>query len=299
MLMRTFGQSATKLPVLGLGCSRIGSFSNAMTSAETLRLLEYALDLGVTLFDTADIYGQGDSERAIGRLLRRRDDKAFVITKVGKTFSAKMRLLRPIKPLVKPLLRRWASGGKGITARREGVMGADFSAAAIKRAVDASLRRLNVDAVDAVLLHSPNARELANAEVGDVLARIKRAGKIRHFGIACDDAEALAAALAFDGLDLVEIPVDILQGMDRSTQRAIRDRRIGVVVREVIRYRGESTPCAAVRAVTRHPLVTTAVVGTGSRRHLRQLAEAVEHEGTPSDAAAFLRAPADAPVLRV
>ncbi len=90
---------------LGLGCSQVGSFGNPASLAQSRALIRQALDLGVNHFDTADIYGQGDSERAIGQAIQGRRGEAFVVTKFGKRFSAKMRLLRPLKPLIKPLLR--------------------------------------------------------------------------------------------------------------------------------------------------------------------------------------------------
>src|ERR1700754_2140628 len=82
MIRREFGKNGATLPVLGLGCSRIGSLGNPSPMHEIRALLERSLDLGVNLFDTADIYGQGDSEREIGRLLAGRRDRAFVVTKV-------------------------------------------------------------------------------------------------------------------------------------------------------------------------------------------------------------------------
>jgi aryl-alcohol dehydrogenase-like predicted oxidoreductase len=77
---------------IGFGCGRIGSLGNPASPAQSQRLIELALDLGITLFDTANIYGQGDSERILGRALRGKRDRAFVVTKVGQHFSAKMRL---------------------------------------------------------------------------------------------------------------------------------------------------------------------------------------------------------------
>ena len=90
-------------------------------------LLERSLDLGVNLLDTADIYGQGDSEREIGRLLAGRRDRAFVVTKVGKRFSRKMRLMRPLKPLLKPLLARVKSAKGAVVGQRDANLATDFS----------------------------------------------------------------------------------------------------------------------------------------------------------------------------
>ena len=102
---------------LGLGCSTVGSFNNPAPLSQIRGVLAQALDLGVSVFDTADIYGQGDSEREIGRSLRGRREKAFVITKFGKLFSAKMRLLAPFKPVLKPILTAMAAGDEPVTSR--------------------------------------------------------------------------------------------------------------------------------------------------------------------------------------
>jgi len=127
------------LSAIGLGCSQIGSFNSPLSRSDIQSLLAAAFDSGVSVFDTSDIYGQGDSERELGRFLAgHRREAAFVVTKGGKLFSNRMRLLRPFKPLLKPLLAR--GGGGAITARRAGEISEDFSSAHIIRAVEGSLR---------------------------------------------------------------------------------------------------------------------------------------------------------------
>src|SRR4051794_35398169 len=96
--LRLFCVSGAELSRVGLGCSRVGSMGNTASTREIRATLALALERGINLFDTASIYGQGDSEREIGRLLARRRDRAFVVTKIGKLFSRRMRLLRPFKP---------------------------------------------------------------------------------------------------------------------------------------------------------------------------------------------------------
>jgi aryl-alcohol dehydrogenase-like predicted oxidoreductase len=159
--MRTgvFKDPATGAPValskLGLGCSKVGSFNNPAPMSQIRGVMERALDLGVTVFDTADIYGQGDSEREIGRAIRGRREQAFVVTKFGKLFSAKMRLVAPFKPVLKPLVQAVKAGAQ-VAAQRDGAMAEDFSPGRYAAALDASLRRLGLDHVDGVLMHSPS-----------------------------------------------------------------------------------------------------------------------------------------------
>lgn len=282
MLTRSFGPDGTRVSILGLGCSRIGSFNNPTPQAEVRRTLEQALELGVTLLDTADIYGQGDSERAIGRLLRGRREAAFVVSKVGKTFSTRMRLIRPLKPLLRPLAIRFAAARRGITAQRDAAMAHDFSAPYLAGALDRSLARLRFETLDALLLHSPPAEAAADPTVAEALMALRRAGKIRHFGVSCDDADCLRAAVAMPGLSLLELPLDVIEGaVAAELAPVIAERRIGVIAREVIRLSPASRPADAVRQAAALPGVTCVVAGTSRAGHLASLAQALEDPDTP------------------
>jgi aryl-alcohol dehydrogenase-like predicted oxidoreductase len=239
-----------------------------------LNLLEAALELGVTVFDTADIYGQGDSERAIGRLLKRQRDRGFVVTKLGQVFSAKMRLLAPMKPVLKPLIMAIGQG-QAVTGVREVSRREDFSPARYPAALDASLRRLQFDHVDGLLLHGPSAQQIADPAQGEALARLKKAGKVRHFGVSCDDVATLRAALDMPGLTMLELPVDVIEQAEAGALgELVLSRGIIVLAREIMRLRPELTPVEAVRKSVLDPLTTCTIVGTSNRGHLLELAEA-------------------------
>ena len=275
MMQREFGQNGAALPVLGLGCSRIGSFGNSASLRDIRALLERSLDLGVNLLDTADIYGQGDSEREIGRLLAGRRDKAFVVTKVGKRFSRRMQLMRPLKPLLKPLL---AMAKSAVVGQRDANLATDFSPKHVTAAAEASLRRLNFDSVDALLLHSPPAAEITPA-VGEALAGLKKAGKVKHFGISCDDLPALKAALEIPGVELLELPLDVIdQAIEMRLTDVIRKRSIGVLAREVIRLQPGIPPAKALRLAAARATVTSVILGTSSVRHLEEAVAALAEQ---------------------
>ena len=275
MMQREFGMDGTALPVLGLGCSRIGSLGNPVPMRDIRALLERSLDLGVNLFDTADIYGQGDSEREIGRLLAGRRDRAFVVTKVGKRFSQKMRLMRPFKPLLKPLLARAKSAKSAVVGQRDANLATDFSPEHVTAAAEASLRRLGFDSVDALLLHSPPAAEIGPA-VGEALAALKKAGKVRHFGISCDDLPALKAALDIPGVELLELPLDVIDAaIETRLSEKIRQRSIGVLAREVIRLQPGVPATKALQNAASRACVTSVILGTSSIRHLEEAVAAL------------------------
>lgn len=258
-----------QLSPIGLGCSRIGSFGNDVPLADVRRMLDRALELGVTVLDTADVYGQGDSEREIGRALKGRRDAAFVVTKVGKRFSRKMRALRLLKPILKPFLGRSQQGRRMVVSNRSSNIGHDFSGDYVVKAAQASLRRLQFETIDALLLHSPPAEALASPELAEALARLKAAGQIRHFGISCDDIEALRAALAIPGVELLELPLDVMDAAGPAgLSAAIAERGIDVLAREVIRLQPGLEPAAAVARAAARADTTCAIVGTTRTRHL-------------------------------
>src|SRR5262249_39866746 len=103
MIQRSFSDGLS-VSILGMGCGRVGSVSNPTPMREIKATLEAAIEAGINLFDTADIYGQGDSERTLSRLLRRYRDRMFVMTKVGGRHGHHAGIIR----LTKPLLRMMA-----------------------------------------------------------------------------------------------------------------------------------------------------------------------------------------------
>jgi aryl-alcohol dehydrogenase-like predicted oxidoreductase len=259
---------------LALGCSQVGSFGNRATPAQSRALIAAALDLGVNVLDTADIYGQGDSEREIGRVVRSRRDQAFVVTKFGKTFSAKMRMALPLKPILKPLLAL-RGGGAAVTAQRGGAMREDFTASRLRTAIEASLRRLGMDHVDAVLLHGPSVAVYADPAVRELLSSLKKEGKARHFGASCDQWEEIAPALTLPDLTLLQLPYDLIERLAGDPAgKAIADRGVAIMAREVIRLQPALPPVAAFAAAAARPEVATVVAGTGRLDHLTELAAA-------------------------
>ena len=256
---------------LGLGCGRIGSFNNRQSLRESEALVRAALDMGVTVFDTSNIYGQGDSESVIGQALADGGrERAFVLTKGGQGFSARVRALRWVKPVLRPVLALRAGGG-AITARRGAELGADWRPVALMRSLDASLRRLRTDYVDGFVLHSPPAAVAADPTVRAALAMMQAQGKARAVGVSCDDLATLEAALGMPTLNLLELPTPVMAAAGHLSED-IRRRGIIVIAREVISQRPDLAPAQAVLAALADPMVHCALVGTTRRAHLAELA---------------------------
>jgi aryl-alcohol dehydrogenase-like predicted oxidoreductase len=267
----------SNLSRIGLGCSRIGSFNNPQSLAQSEALLGAALEMGVTCFDTSNIYGQGDSERAIGRVLRgAARDRAFVLTKGGLQFSMRARAVSFVKPVLRPLLAMRGKGGV-VTAYRGSALDMDWRPEALLKSLDGSLRRLGMDYVDGFVLHSPPAFLAGDAGIDAALGQMQAQDKARLVGISCDDLETLRAAMGLCHLSLLELPVGVIAQMQAQTPELaeqIVQRGIVVVAREVIRMRPDLAPVEAVRACLAEPVVACALVGTGNPKHLAQLVEA-------------------------
>lgn len=158
MEYRSIGQ-LSGVSAVGLGCNNFGMRIDAQ---QTKRVVDAALDAGITYFDTAEMYGRGTSEEYLGTALGRRRDRALIATKWGHTATLE-----------------------------DGQRGGD--PALIRRSLDASLARLGTDYVDHFQLHRPDP-ETPPAETLGCLAELRDEGKIREIGCTHFTAAELAAA---------------------------------------------------------------------------------------------------------
>jgi aryl-alcohol dehydrogenase-like predicted oxidoreductase len=178
MERRRLGRSGIEVTAVGLGCWAIGGpWRDAdgwpggwgeMADDDSVRAVDRALALGIDFFDTADVYGCGRGERVLGRALRGRRDQAVVATKFGLTFDE-------------------------ATGRMTGV---DTDPAYVRRACEASLRRLQTEYIDVYLLHHGHCEIGAAAAVRDALEELVAAGMIRAYGWSTDDPERARAFAA-------------------------------------------------------------------------------------------------------
>jgi aryl-alcohol dehydrogenase-like predicted oxidoreductase len=171
ILRRRLGRSDIQVSALGLGTARIGGldwqrddltvrYQQDQVNA-AIRAIHRALDLGIDFFDTADVYGGGLSERILGEALSGRRHQAVIATKFGETFD---------EPT-------------GLPTREE------LTPAHIRRACQASLRRLDTDYIDLYLFHIRDYDLERAAEVRDTLEALVDEGKIRTYGWSTDDLE--------------------------------------------------------------------------------------------------------------
>jgi aryl-alcohol dehydrogenase-like predicted oxidoreductase len=163
MQTRTLGRDGPTVSALGLGCMGMSAFYGPHDDAESIATIQHALDVGVTLFDTADAYGPHTNEELLGRALTGRRDQAFIATKFG--------FVRDTNP-----------------ARV-----VDGRPAHAREACEGSLRRLNVAHIDLYYLHRVDPQVPIEETVG-AMAELVRAGKVRYLGLSEVAPETLERA---------------------------------------------------------------------------------------------------------
>jgi aryl-alcohol dehydrogenase-like predicted oxidoreductase len=153
--------------VVSLGTWQFGGSWGAVDETQAMRALNRALDLGVNFFDTADVYGDGRSEKLLGKLRHSRKEPFYVATKVGLRLN--------------PNIPR------------------GYNRENITSFVDRSLRNLATEAIDVLQLHSPPTDVYYDPDVFDVLDKLVKAGKIKYCGVSVNRVE--------EGLKAIEYPI--------------------------------------------------------------------------------------------
>ena len=165
MEKRTLGRSAAlQVSAIGLGCMGMSEFYGKGDEAESVAVIHRALDLGITFFDTADIYGIGHNEELVGRALRPHRHKAVIATKFGN-------------------VRSQDGSFQGISGKPDYV----------RSACEASLRRLNTDVIDLYYQHRVDPDTPIEETVG-AMADLVREGKVRFIGLSEAGADTIRRA---------------------------------------------------------------------------------------------------------
>jgi aryl-alcohol dehydrogenase-like predicted oxidoreductase len=279
---RTWKAGEKSVSLLGIGCARAGSIRNFTPVSEIRNMLSMALDHGVNVIDTANIYGQGDSERIVGRAIKGRRNDAFLVTKIGFTFGGSSRLVTGLKPLLRVAAKYSNLFDKKLTQTRDNVISQDFSPHQLSLDLEGSLKRLDVEVIDCLMLHSPPKSVLEDGAVAECLRRFKSDGKIKHFGASVETLGEARSALNIEGLELLQIDVDtarkLATGQDSKT---IARKNIALHVREVLKPHGAGSAKPVLNVVEALPNalaisnVTSAIVGLSSRKHLQSAIDAI------------------------
>jgi aryl-alcohol dehydrogenase-like predicted oxidoreductase len=176
---RPLGRTNFRVSTISFGSWAIGGTWGDVDDQESLAALHRALDRGVNFFDTADVYGDGRSERLLARLRSERREPFVVATKAGRRLSP-----------------HEASG---------------YTRENLTAFVERSLRNLEVEALDLVQLHCPPTDVYYRPEVFDALDGLVKAGKIRFYGVSVERVEEALKAIEYPGVQTVQIIYNLLR----------------------------------------------------------------------------------------
>jgi aryl-alcohol dehydrogenase-like predicted oxidoreductase len=281
------------------------------------------VDRGVTVFDTADAYGAGMSERVLGRALRRRRAEVVLATKAGYKFRERSRgehsLRRMAAPVIAGVRRPRPGAAPDVSSRRPGAeyRDQDFSAGYLREALDASLRRLGTDYVDVLQLHGPP--EIGSSVIDD-LRDLTRMGRVRKVGVGAESLAVATDALNTTGVDVVQLPFGVLDPDAAETVSRVSGTNVEIWARGVLgggllkaaiedgsavrddpkwprisalvalaRREGLEIDELAVGFVRHFSEISTLLLGVTSREHLRRNIELMESPPLDADLVAEIR----------
>ena len=200
MEYRTLGRTGLKVSSVSFGAWAIGGTWGKVNDAESLEALHRALDLGVNFFDTADVYGDGRSERLLGQLRRERKEKFVIATKAGRRLNPH---------------------------RAEG-----YDRKNITSFVDRSLTNLGTDRIDLLQLHCPPTKVYYTPEVFAVLDDLVSAGKVQYYGVSVERIDEARKAIEYPNVQTVQIVFNMFR--HRPSEKFFGEaakRKVGILAR--------------------------------------------------------------------
>ncbi len=167
-----FGRTGREVSRIGLGTWQLGTkWGDPFNEEEAMKILEAAYETGITFIDTADVYNGGNSEKTIGKFLKKHPEHFYVVTKCG----------RALKPHTADM----------------------YTPQAVEKFVDGSLSRLGLEKLDNILLHCPPSSVFKKDEIFTKLDKLKQSGKIRDYGVSIEKNS--------EGLDAMEYGISAIE----------------------------------------------------------------------------------------
>ncbi|MEH7872259.1 aldo/keto reductase [Rhizobium laguerreae] len=201
MRMKEFGRTGRKVSEIGFGAWAIGAAWGEVNDTEALAAVHAALDTGVTFIDTADVYGDGHSERLIAKVVKERGgERPFIATKAGRRLS------------------------------EQSVEG--YSAENLNGWIDRSLKNLETDCLDLVQLHCPPTDLYYHPEIFGRLDRLVEQGKIRNYGVSVERVEEALKAIEYP--DVVSIQIIFNAFRQRPIEHFFKlavEKKVAVIAR--------------------------------------------------------------------
>lgn len=200
MHYRELGRTGFKVSAISFGAWAVGGDWGSVDDAESLAAFRRAIALGVNFFDTADVYGDGRSERLLARLCKEGKQNIIIATKAG----------RRLNPHV-------ADG---------------YNQANLTRFVERSLKNLETDALDLLQLHCPPTQVYYMPEVFGVLDSLVQTGKVRYYGVSVEKVEEALKAIEFPNVQSVQIIFNMFRQRPAELFfEQAKNRKVGILAR--------------------------------------------------------------------
>jgi len=201
MKYRILGKTGFKISEISLGTWQVGGrWGEPFSHDNADRILNTAVDHGINFIDTADVYGDGESEKAVGRLKRSHSDTIYVATKCG----------RRLQPHVNKL----------------------YTPEALRNFVEDSLRNMKIDTIDLIQLHCPPTEVYYRPEIFELFEKLTAEGKIRYLGVSVEKVEEALKAIEYSNVSTVQIIFNIFRQRPKELffEQAAR-KNIGIIAR--------------------------------------------------------------------
>ncbi|HEY9124278.1 MAG TPA: aldo/keto reductase [Bacteroidales bacterium] len=201
MNKRILGKTGFNISEISLGTWQVGGkWGDKFSHENADRILNLAIDNGINFIDTADVYGDGESEKAVGRVVRSRKERVFVATKCGRKLSPHV--------------------------------DAAYQPAVLRKFVEDSLKNTGLEAIDLIQLHCPPTETYHRPEIFALFDELKKEGKILNMGVSVERVEEALKAIEYDNVTTVQIIFNMFR------QRPAKDffaeaakKNVGIIVR--------------------------------------------------------------------
>ena len=201
MQYRKLGKTGFNVSAISLGTWQVGGkWGDTFSHANAGRILGEAVDNGVNFIDTADVYSDGDSEKAVGNFVRSRSEKIYVATKCGRQLNP--HISKSYQPDV------------------------------LRKFVEASLKNMGLETLDLIQLHCPPTDVYYRPEIFELFDRLKTEGKIQNLGISVERVEEALKGIEYDNVTTVQIIFNIFRQRPAELFfEQAKKKDIGVIVR--------------------------------------------------------------------
>ena len=197
---RELGRTGWKVSPISFGAWAIGGSWGTVDDTNSLEALQRSIDLGVNFIDTADVYGDGRSERLVAELRRQRKETIYVATKAG----------RRLEPHTADGYNR-----KNLTAF-----------------VERSLKNLNVETIDLLQLHCPSPEVYYRPEVFGILDDLVKDGKLRYYGVSVEKVEEALMAIEYPNVQTIQIIFNVFRQRPAELFfEQAKKRKVGIIAR--------------------------------------------------------------------